>query len=78
MAMCFYLESTTAPGLRFKVLHMDPQTSRAKLLGDTGVPFEREISQATLDKYGYKVVQLDEDKVEDASHGAVPAEPTEA
>jgi hypothetical protein len=69
-----YLVSTTAPGLRFRVLEVYGGTSppRAQLLGDTGVPFEREISQATLDKYGYQIVMMKDDDA------AVPAEQTEA
>lgn len=63
--MAWYLESTKAKGLRFKIVKLDKATMRATLLGDTGVPFERDISNEVLAKYGYKIV-----KVEDA---AVPA-----
>ena len=59
MARQWFLESTKAPGLRFKIVKLDKASMRATLLGDTGVPFEREISQATLDKYGYKLIQAE-------------------
>lgn len=65
MAATWYLESTRAKGLRFKILKLDKATMRATLQGDTGVPFDRDISGDTLAKYGYKIV-----KVEDA----IPAE----
>ncbi|WP_396328533.1 hypothetical protein [Burkholderia anthina] len=60
MATQWYLESTKAVGLRFKILKLDKQTMRAELLGDTGVPFERVINEDVLQKYGYKVVKVDE------------------
>lgn len=60
MAKSFYLESTKAKGLRFKIIKLNKETMQATLQGDTGVPFERDISQATIDKYGYKVVVVQE------------------
>lgn len=59
MASAWFLESTKAPGLRFKIVHLDKQTMRAKLLGDTGVPFERDISAETLEKYGYRITKAE-------------------
>lgn len=56
----WFLESTKAPGLRFKIVKLDKVNMRAVLQGDTGVPFERDISQATLDKFGYKIVKAEE------------------
>lgn len=58
----WYLESTKAPGLRFKVLKLDRQTMIATLVGATEVPFDRNIGQETLDKYGYKVVKVEENE----------------
>ncbi len=58
--MAWYLESTKAAGLRFKIVELDRQTMQAKLLGETGVPFARDISKESLEKYGYKVVKVDE------------------
>ncbi len=60
--MAWYLESTKAPGLRFKILKLDKTSMDATLQGDTGVPFIRNIGPETLQKYGYTVV-----KVEDAT-----------
>ena len=56
----WYLESTKAPGLRFRILKLDKANQRATLQGDTGVPFDRDISQVSLDKYGYRVVKVNE------------------
>ena len=61
MAASWYLESTKAPGLRFKIVKLDKATMRATLQGDTGVPFDREIGQETLDKYGYKIVKREDE-----------------
>ena len=57
----WYLESTKAPGLRFKITKLDKATMRATLQGDTGVPFERLISEEELAKYGYKIVKREEE-----------------
>lgn len=55
--MPFYLESTKAKGLRFRILKLDKTTMHAQLMGETGVPFERVITQDVLEKYGFKVVK---------------------
>ena len=60
MAVLWFLESTKAPGLRFRIIKLDKATQRATLQGDTGVPFDRDISQVSLDKYGYRVVKEEE------------------
>jgi hypothetical protein len=62
MAAIWYLESTKAPGLRFKIVKLDKATMRATLLGATGVPFERDIGNDTLEKYGYKIVKREEEQ----------------
>lgn len=51
----WYLVSTKMPNLKFKIVTLDKSTMRATLQGDTGVPFERDISQETLDKFGYRI-----------------------
>lgn len=58
--MAWYLESTKARGLKFKILKLDKSTMRATLQGDTGVPFDRDISSDTLAKYGYKIVKVED------------------
>jgi len=57
MAIEWYLESTKAKGLRFKIVKLDRATQKATLVGDTGVPFERSITQAELEKFGYTIVK---------------------
>lgn len=59
MASQWYLESTTAPGLRFKILNFDRATKRAKLLGDTGVPFETALTDEVLEQYHYRIVRVE-------------------
>lgn len=59
MSTQWVLESTKAPGLKFKIISLDKATNVAKLLGDTGVPFERKLSQQVLDQYGYRIVKLE-------------------
>ena len=73
MATVWYLESTKAKGLRFKILKLDKTTMRATLQGDTGVPFERDISGDTLTKYGYTIVRVEENAAVSVPDGAVPA-----
>lgn len=58
--MAWYLESTKAKGLRFKIVTLNKETMRATLQGDTGIPFDRDISQDTLEKYGYRIIKVDE------------------
>ena len=64
MAKTFYLESTKAKGLRFKIVKLNKETMRATLQGDTGVPFEHDISEAALTKFGYKVIVVQEEAEE--------------
>ena len=61
MAASWYLESTKAPGLRFKIVKLDKATMRATLQGDTGVPFERSIAEDELAKYGYQIVKREDE-----------------
>lgn len=60
----WYLVSTKAKGLRFKIVKLNKETRSATLQGDTGVPFDHDISQATLDKLGYKVEVVEEAETE--------------
>lgn len=61
MALKWYLVSTTHPGIAFEIVKLDKATMRATLLGETGVPFEQEVSQDKLDKYHYQIVRRDAD-----------------
>jgi hypothetical protein len=58
MATQWFLESTKAKGLRFRILKLDRDTMTAQLLGDTGVPFEKVLTQDVLDKYGYTIAKV--------------------
>ena len=58
MATQWFLESTKAKGLRFRILKLDRDTMTAQLLGDTGVPFEKVITPDVLDKYGYTITKV--------------------
>lgn len=59
--MAWFLVSTKSPGLKFRIVKLDKQTMRATLRGATGTDFERDISQETLDKLGYKIAQVEEE-----------------
>jgi hypothetical protein len=57
--MAWYLESTRAPGLRFKIVKLDKASMTATLQGvGSTTTFTRSISEADLQKYGYKVVNV--------------------
>lgn len=58
--MAWYVVSTKAKGLRFKIVKLDRTTMRATLKGATGAEFERDLTQETLDKLGYTIVKVDE------------------
>ena len=60
MASQWYLVSKKAPGLRLKIVKMEVGTRRATLVGETGVPFERVITDETLEKFGWTVTRVDE------------------
>lgn len=74
MAKVRYLVSTKTPGLKFKILGRrvenpdDPEKTKLYLTleGAHGVTFERLISDAILEKYGYAV------EVHDDEAGSVP------
>jgi len=56
MAIAFFI-SSTRKGPKFRMLKLNKETMVATLQGETGVPFERKIDQASLDLYGYRVVK---------------------
>lgn len=67
MAKKRYLVSTKAKGLKFEVLKLDRESMKATLKGDTGVPFDMQISQDVLDKYGYTVQVVEVENAEAVS-----------
>lgn len=62
MAKRIYLESTKAVGLRFRILKLNKETMQATLLGDTGTPFDRVLTDDVMKKYGYRVAVVVEDE----------------
>lgn len=60
--MSWYLKSTKHTGLKFKIMHFDKEAKKAKIQGDTGVPFEISMTKDNLEKYGYEVVKVVEDE----------------
>lgn len=58
--MAWFLQSTKAPDLHFRIVKLDRTTMRATLQGPAAAPFERDISQATLDKYGYRIIKVED------------------
>jgi hypothetical protein len=60
--MAWYLQSTKAEGLRFKIVKLDTHTGRATLMGDTGVPFERVLTDELMEKFGYRPIMVNEPK----------------
>ena len=67
MAVEWFLESTKAKGLRFKIVRLDRATMKATLQGDTGVPFERSIAPAELEKFGYTIVKREAPQPENSN-----------
>ena len=75
MAKVRYLSSTKKPGLKFKIIGRrveepdDPEKMKVylKLEGSHGIVFERLVSDAILEKYGYTV-----EVVEVPDAGAAP------
>lgn len=55
--MHIYLENLKDPDVRFKVMSYDKETKVAKLKGGYGAEFSRDISKASLAKFGYKIVK---------------------
>lgn len=59
--MAWYVESTKAPGLRFRIVKLDKNSMQATLKGDTGVEFEKTLTQDVLDKFGYRITRIKEE-----------------
>lgn len=55
MAVKWFLVSTKDPRITFEITRLDKATMRATLVGEVGVPFEKELTQETLAKYHYKI-----------------------
>ena len=52
----FYLQSTKAKGLQFKIVKLDKESMIATLKGDTGVEFTQSVKPDNLAKFGYEVL----------------------
>ena len=59
----YYLQSTTTPKVRFRILDRDKATGKTKLLSMTGVEIEEVVNKEMMEKYKYKIV-----KEEDHAH----------
>lgn len=68
----FWLVSTKAKGLKFRVTQLDRDTMMATLQGDTGVPFQTSINQETLDQFGYRIDITQEEVGDDAAVHSQP------
>lgn len=55
--MHIYVENLKNPDVRFKVMSYDKATKIAKLKGEYGAEFTRDISKEALEKFGYKLVK---------------------
>lgn len=79
--MYVYIENIKNPNIRFKVNKYDKETKLGTLEGEYGAVFSRDLSKASLEKYGYKLVKSDvelpllsSDKAKAAAAAAVAAE----
>jgi hypothetical protein len=61
--MPWYLVHTKHPQLKWKINKFDKVTKQAELQGGTSAPFTRDISDESLKKLNYKVVQLPDETV---------------
>lgn len=55
--MFVYLENVKNPTVRFEVVAYDKETKTAKLKGEYGAEFSRDVSKESLAKFGYKLVK---------------------
>lgn len=55
--MFVYVEHIKNPTIRFKVVAYDKETKTARLKGEYGAEFSRDMSKEAMAKYGYKVVR---------------------
>lgn len=53
----YYLQSTTTPSIRFRIISRDKDTGVARLMGMTGVEFTEVVNKEMLAKYRYKIVK---------------------
>jgi hypothetical protein len=58
--MAWYVVSTKSPGLKFRIVKLDKATMQATLQGDTGVQFDKALTQDVLDKFGYRIENIKE------------------
>jgi hypothetical protein len=58
--MAWYVVSTKAPGLKFRIVKLDKNSMQATLKGDTGVEFDKTLTQDVLDKFGYRIERIKE------------------
>lgn len=79
--MYVYIENIKNPNIRFKVNKYDKETKLGTLEGEYGAVFSRDLSKASLEKYGYKLVKSDvelpllsSDKAKAAAAAAAAAE----
>jgi hypothetical protein len=64
-----YLVSTKKPGLEFRILERtvnEDQSLTLKLLGATGVNFERRLTPDLLEQYGYALEVRESEGAQDA------------
>lgn len=64
----FWIVSTKAKGLKFKVVDFDTNTKKATLLGDTGVPFQHAVDDDTMARLGYVFEQRTLEAHDEAVH----------
>jgi hypothetical protein len=55
--MHVYLENLKNPTVRFEVVSYDKATHTAKIKGEYGAEFSRDVSKEALAKYGYRIVK---------------------
>jgi len=55
--MYVYIQNIKNPDIRFKVNKYDKDTKLGTLEGEFGAVFSRDLSKASLEKYGYKLVK---------------------
>lgn len=56
--MAWYVVSTKAPGLKFRIVKLNKATMHATLRGETGVDFDKTITPDVLEKFGYRIENL--------------------
>jgi hypothetical protein len=55
--MYVYIENLKDPSVRFRVVEYDKESKMGKLEGEYGAKFSRDLSKASLAKFGYKIVK---------------------